>query len=70
MKASGARGSSGAAMGAVALASMLNPVSSSMLAVARPHGRRAFATRAGTGTWLDPVASVVALGGTDHEPAL
>jgi hypothetical protein len=59
MKASGKRGSSGTAVGAVALASMLKP----MLTMARPHGRREFATGAGTATWLDTVAFVAALGG-------
>jgi hypothetical protein len=41
-----------------------------MLAMARPHGRGEFATTAGTGTWREAVAFVVALGGTDHEPGL
>jgi hypothetical protein len=63
MKASGTGGSSGVAVEMGALASMLDPVSASMLALARPHVLRELGTSAGTATWLDPVAFVVALGG-------
>jgi MFS family permease len=63
MKSPGTRGSSGAVVGTVALASLLNPLNTSMLAVALPQVQREFGTSAGASTWLHTVfAFVSALG--------
>jgi MFS family permease len=59
MKSPGTRGSSGAVVGTVALASLLNPLNTSMLAVALPQLQREFGTSAGASTWLHTVFAFV-----------
>jgi hypothetical protein len=52
MKSPDTRGPFGAAVGTVALASILNPLNTSMLAVALPQVQREFGTSAGAAMWL------------------
>jgi MFS family permease len=59
MTSRGTRGPSGVAVGTVALTSLLNPLNTSMLAVALPQVQREFGTSAGASTWLHTLFAFV-----------
>jgi MFS family permease len=69
MTSRGTRGPSGVAVGTVALTSLLNPLNTSMLAVALPQVQREFGTSAGASTWLHTLFAFVSAIGHPSGPA-